>query len=608
MVRYIKKCVFPFFFLLFVPLVCSSTPQLEEREDRYNLNFSRQRLMEDPIDWSVSGIYDLNVDSMEERNGKNPVVFSNYILGLTKAIKIPFPLQFNVFQTLHLPYNYTDDRDWTCKVTLKKLNIPRVYFRLFALDDKDEVVFTDSITISEAEDWTDFKISASGEHKNVSSLFVQLQVEDVRGETSGVQRLWIDRFSVNTHDYDLEKVILKDLLEDVSWNPAKMQRFDSFDSELFDQMDSLKSKKIIAIGESVHGSLEFYQLGIELIKYQIINNNCRSVLLELPLDLGLKWDLFLSQETSYTIAEFVEDFSFVNFSTEEWTDFLLWLKEFNKNREDKVRLWGIDIIEDLLLNKGLQSYYSEKARIDSVFSPLISIGTSRDEVKEGLNYITSEAFLSSPAGKDHYDLSYHLLSTPTSVPENLYAADRRFLSRDSLMYQNSLFALSYLKSTQTAIFCSHFGHAKRGYLYGPKYPSAGHLLNQRFKEDYYVIGLFGGAGESISYSVSEKNYRINSFSSPLIQTINGLPDEKTSFYYTITEDHRMDKVLIRWFGANPQSTEGIHSMKSTFDAYFFLKKITPVDMTKKKSFHDTYEESRSELKQLFKNKFKEPEK
>lgn len=56
---------------------------------------------------------------------------------------------------------------------------------------------------------------------------------------------------------------------------------------------SFSDKRILAIGESVHGTGTMNDMGVEIIKNRIEHGKCRLVLLEMPLTLSFHINRYL---------------------------------------------------------------------------------------------------------------------------------------------------------------------------------------------------------------------------------------------------------------------------------------------------------------------------
>ena len=62
---------------------------------------------------------------------------------------------------------------------------------------------------------------------------------------------------------------------------------------------SFSDKRILAIGESVHGTGTMNDMGVEIIKNRIEHGKCRLVLLEMPLTLSFHINRYLEGDERF---------------------------------------------------------------------------------------------------------------------------------------------------------------------------------------------------------------------------------------------------------------------------------------------------------------------
>jgi len=134
----------------------------------------------------------------------------------------------------------------------------------------------------------------------------------------------------------IEKWIEKNAIEIHSIEPGED------DKDLRGLATIVKDKKIIGLGDATHGTKEFFVLKHKIIEYLIKNENCTAVLLELPLDCGVKINNYVKTGDG-DIVELLGDAWWWH-RTEDIKNFLVWLKDYNQNMPDnkKVSFYGFD--------------------------------------------------------------------------------------------------------------------------------------------------------------------------------------------------------------------------------------------------------------------------
>lgn len=109
-------------------------------------------------------------------------------------------------------------------------------------------------------------------------------------------KVYLDRVTVHIAGQTIEQIhrdnpfLIKrpDRLLDLAY----MNVFDEPDKSIL-QKTGLQDKRIIALGETVHGSSTINDNVFSIIKNSILYDNCRLVLLETDMGNGLKMNLYI---------------------------------------------------------------------------------------------------------------------------------------------------------------------------------------------------------------------------------------------------------------------------------------------------------------------------
>lgn len=116
-----------------------------------------------------------------------------------------------------------------------------------------------------------------------------------------------------------------------------------------------KSVLGVLLGESTHGTKEFYDIRKNITKYLITNKNFRCIFLEMEWSLGVRMNKFIHTENTMKSKVFLDKlitkypiWMTNNYSISKLLDFL---KQWNTiNTDDKVYIYGIDC-QDIELAK-----------------------------------------------------------------------------------------------------------------------------------------------------------------------------------------------------------------------------------------------------------------
>ena len=155
--------------------------------------------------------------------------------------------------------------------------------------------------------------------------------------------------------------------------PLNMGKYDKLSSlKKNKSLPEIPDKRIVGIGENMHGTSTLPQIGIEIIKDRILNHNCRLVLLERSPEYIISLNHF-AKDKSCLVRNDVKDI--INIIGKEWFDFICWVNDFNEKTANKVLVAGIDNVDTMHSNlKYLIYIMSQKYKnhnFDNILSCII---------------------------------------------------------------------------------------------------------------------------------------------------------------------------------------------------------------------------------------------
>jgi len=105
-----------------------------------------------------------------------------------------------------------------------------------------------------------------------------------------------------------------------------------------------EDKKLVAVGESSHGTKEFFHIKKEIFKYLASELDYRGFLLETPYCDKYGLNKYTNSD-SKDLEAAVNSLSFSVWRTKEIAEILEWIKKFNDERpeEDSITIYGFDI-------------------------------------------------------------------------------------------------------------------------------------------------------------------------------------------------------------------------------------------------------------------------
>lgn len=333
------------------------------------------------------------------------------------------------------------------------------------------------------------KVSLEFPLKNVSLVDIKINAEGLRGKEASFYILGID---ITLAESPIDVFPLKEYNQCVGLPIDEVIPLSSMEN--FKKIDVLKDKKIIALGESVHGSKNIANLFLKLCQHQVLQNKCRLIIYEIPLELSLFCNKYI-RDNSFEFEE-------IYFLGPEFASLLEWLREYNMHKKDrdKVYLLGMDYVYnserqnstvatlfDYLasLNKTVQSQ-----EIDTLLVSLLEKPWEKSIAFINQRKLVLEKLL-SPVD---YQCIIHILQLSHSIGSD---RNRRIAARDSVMFENVKFLIQqFCPSNSTVLISGHSGHLNLLSCYPVAIPDAsfGAMMRGYYKDDFYSITTLIGSG------------------------------------------------------------------------------------------------------------------
>lgn len=287
----------------------------------------------------------------------------------------------------------------------------------------------------------------------------------------------------------------------------------------------IADKRIVAIGESTHGLGEFYRFKSEMVKYLHTELGFEVLALESGIgDINIAW---LNRDT-LSATELRRNTAFLKFAVREADPLFEHIIRY-RDRESALIYTGFDSqlssriflntfeniispIDTLLsadMNRYQQYYYAWNNCVNSndsigyeLYRDSITAITRRSEavfrlnkaqwLDEGLlSEFEWEVMLKTIEGMDR----------STALP---WANRRRNIEmRDEVMFDNLQWLIEEVYPDRKFIIWAHNAHLERSPIMGSDYKWMGHQLAEKYKDDYYSIGLFSFKGKAYIHWTQE---------------------------------------------------------------------------------------------------------
>ena len=276
-------------------------------------------------------------------------------------------------------------------------------------------------------------------------------------------------------------------------------------------LDSVLNKnQILALGESSHGTSDFFKMKFKIIKYCIINLGYKSIGIEADCaGTRLMNDYIVSGKTS--IDEAIYKMGIAAWMTEEMKEIILWLKDYNQNKkvQDKIKFWGFDMqfsnhtIELLKIN--LAKYPNlDKAAI--TFLDTLKYLKSPEQFKNPqlsslIKQLNQISYKMSDIDKQETLQLIQLLSQTILFKSTNEFRDKLRI-RDSCLFQNVQTFMNLY--SEKAILWAHNGHIAKS-KHDDIWKPMGCYLKESIGSAYYSLGLMTGSGSIGFYNRITKN-------------------------------------------------------------------------------------------------------
>ncbi|MBC7913751.1 MAG: erythromycin esterase family protein [Pyrinomonadaceae bacterium] len=359
--------------------------------------------------------------------------------------------------------------------------------------------------------------------------------------------------------------------------------------EIFRISKSLTKTKILALGEATHGTHEFFDVKIRLIKSLVEDYKFNVIAFEAPMDELYEVNKYII-EGKGRISAVVQGRAFYRvYDTQEVQELIEWLKNENlsRSKENKIYFAGIDMQGGTQAYKNIQEYLTADTvlskRFQSVYTAFLKPKTKLIERERFCNMVdtfyntfhTNKPILSKTGGLDSKWIEQNIELIRQSAKKQYDDALGRGLTRDSMMAENALWLSKYYPDSKIILW----GH--NAHIYNQtKYMGA--YLYQKLGEKYFAIGL------------TTANGVFNVFPNSGTTTYPLVPPTKETFEYYFSNIDKpafifpthgareklnsFSQLAFRSVGAAATNHQFHHLDKNLlelFDAIIFIKDTTP---------------------------------
>jgi erythromycin esterase len=302
-------------------------------------------------------------------------------------------------------------------------------------------------------------------------------------------------------------------------HPIRTLDTSSPDDDLEPIIDAVRNKRVIALGESSHGTAEFYQIKQRLIAKMVRELGVKSFYLEASMRrCEYINDYITLGKGSLDTATAIQ--GFVNLRVEEFRDLLSWIRSHNENLspDQQLKFYGFDLQRNEPARAELLVFFrnygpDQLARIERLFAvhdssialqKQFELQTSEElfktlkrDYRDAFNdFVLNRGKYSYLSGVEKFERNLTNFKLLLQEVESNDGSDWNL--RDYYMAENILELLSHEKKDSKVILFAHNIHLSR------VNETTGYHLDKVLKDDYYSLGLEFGQGTILS-----RNLQIN---------------------------------------------------------------------------------------------------
>lgn len=465
-----------------VGLLFSCAPQSISKNytDAYNLHFSVKPDSSIVYPWMENAGY----------LGYNCIPY-NFRLYSRKNIKELGRLMTEFEQRIILPVH--KENEGKIFFESRGENLREVSILLDGLDSEEKCIFSD--TLKFVPDTTLSTVSKVIPLHDVDMLNIRIHAEGNEKEEAYIvlSQLDIKIGNKDINEYPLRELPNLSLNKDIEIIP-----FQPDTEEICERLGELKDKRILALGESIHGNSSIRHLVYKLMMENVKNQGCKLLIWEMPMEMSFVYNRYVTDHgfTLDSVESSIIDSQRMEFMNE--------LKQYNstKKGKDKVQLLGMDYSPTWNPKQNTAIYIfdflthlNRKQKILAV--DYLSILLMEKDWDKAIDYIKEHKDeIQRLLTADELECILHILTLSRDMGMD---RSKRFIGRDSVMFVNTKFLLDHFSasSDRKAVIYSHSVHINPISTYPVVHCTPlGKYLKEQYSDDYWPVLLLMGQGSA----------------------------------------------------------------------------------------------------------------
>lgn len=478
----------------------------------------------------------------------------------TISCLVPFP-KTNV-STIQIKINYKTER---CK---------ELYLKVAGIGDCETVQAIDTLYITPNVDWCTLDTFVCVNNPKLVSLSIEASGNSK--EKRGM--IWVNKLDLFVDGKNINDYLPADYTEDIC---LKNEDVVPLNGETINSLPFM-DKRILSIGESIHGTESMNNMAIEIIKNRIENKNCKLVLMEIPLEYSLYINRYIHGDQNFKLDS-ISSFFDITFFSHSITSLIEWIKNYNLHSEQKVNFLGID--SNVIPMKGRVDLFDffftlTMGRNDNGLAKICNLLLGyKTPLEDIISLFNENNGFENMLDKSESELARYRL---IKIYQN-NSPFQNFIHRDTSMYENTeLIMKCLLKADETVTIFSHWGHSN--YLYAQEASDLegyafGYYMRNKYKDDYSCISLMAGSGRFVTSNSTVTNFKIASVQAPPTNSLEYHLDQLNldTCYFSVDKLHCEDVLKCRMIGnENRNGQFRFIAPKIRMDGIIFFKQVSEI--------------------------------
>ena len=460
----------------------------------------------------------------------------------------------------------------TASIRYKTLNCERAYITLNSIGAGEQILKSDTIELPLTEEWKE----VSKKVKIKDAYLLNVFIEAVGSELA-FNNIRVSAFKLEANGTQLKNETAPKS-DKTTLKKSDVMVLNGVD---FGKIPSMQSR-IMAIGETVHGSKTLGHMAFDIIKERIIKQGCNLVLHEYPLEYSFYVNRYIKNDPRFKLQD-IERYMEGNLSSEHTIDFIKWLRAYNSAHNNRVSFWGIDIESlDIASSVDLSEFVKtlcsnrETPETDSIVKRLLNWETNEDD---SLQLTRADGAVGKWLTADERQILKLCLQLNKERSETY----ERLTNRDETMARTAFALIDILASNGAkATIYGHFIHLN--YLVGGDMKelnnySAGHRMKAKYKDDYQAIALCTYEGKTLNCITDKIIGAAQLVKAPKGSIENTLQSMGHNMAYLPTERlNNTDVLTMRVLGNTNDRYQFFYFVpKARVDGILFVSRSQPVE-------------------------------